>query len=105
MMADCSPVSSTASPSPTPMPAARSRTSVELYERYQQQANFIHVEPWDLRIARGEGRLAPANFNLERKLPTELWVSVVDRSRSIAARFEGMDASDEPEGAISAVRQ
>ena len=76
-----------------------------LHNRYREQVNFIHIEPWDLNIARGEGKLVPTDISLEWNLPTEPWVFVVDRSGRVAARFEGLVATDELEGALSAVLQ
>ncbi len=74
-----------------------------LHDRYKDQVNFIHIEPWDLTIARGAGRLVPIAVVLEWKLPTEPWVFVVDEAGRVAARFEGLVSSEEVEAAILAV--
>ena len=74
-----------------------------LHDRYEERVNFIHIEPWDLKIARSEGRLVPIDVSLEWNLPTEPWVFVVDRDGRVAARFEGLVTSDELENAITAV--
>jgi hypothetical protein len=77
--------------------------TASLHDRYKEQVNFIHIEPWDLRIARGEGRLVAISVVLEWKLPTEPWVFVVDEAGRVAARFEGLVSSEELEAAILAV--
>ena len=74
-----------------------------LHERYSKQVNFIHIEPWDLKIARSEGRLVPIDVALEWNLPTEPWVFVVDKEGKVASRFEGLVSSEELENAITAV--
>ena len=77
----------------------------ELHDRYREEVNFIHIEPWDLKAARGEGRLVPIDVALQWKLPTEPWVFVVDRNGMVASRFEGLVASVEVQDAIIAVLQ
>jgi len=77
--------------------------AASLHDRYKEQVNFIHIEPWDLTIARGEGRLVPIAVALEWNLPTEPWVFVVDEAGRVAARFEGLVSSEELEAAILAV--
>ena len=74
-----------------------------LHERYKEQVNFIHIEPWDLKIARGEGRLVPIDVALDWNLPTEPWVFVVDEEGKVASRFEGLVSSEELENAITTV--
>lgn len=77
--------------------------AASLHEGFKDQVNFIHIEPWDLTIARGEGRLVPITVALEWNLPTEPWVFVVDEAGRVAARFEGLVTSEELEAAILAV--
>ncbi len=72
----------------------------ELHSRYRDRANFIHIEPWDLAMARGQGRLVPTKITLEWNLPTEPWIFVVDRSGRVAARFEALVATEELEAAL-----
>ena len=74
-----------------------------LYERYGDRVSFIHIEPWDLKVARSEGRLAPTAITLEWRLPTEPWVFVVDADGLLSARFEGLVTEEELEAAIKAV--
>lgn len=77
-------------------------TVAELQGRFKDRVSFIHIEPWDLKVARGEGRLVPTNVMLEWNLPSEPWVFVVDGGGRVAARFEGLVTSEELEQAIRA---
>lgn len=74
----------------------------ELQGRFKDRVSFIHIEPWDLNVAKGEGRLVPINVMLEWDLPSEPWVFVVDGGGRVAARFEGLVTSEELEQAIRA---
>ena len=74
-----------------------------LHDQFRDQVGFIHIEPWDLQIARSEGRLVPTDIVLEWNLPTEPWVFVVNEDGKVAARFEGLVASEELAGAITAL--
>ena len=73
----------------------------ELHTRFRDQVNFIHIEPWELELARTEGRLAPTEVMLEWELPSEPWVFVVDSKGRVAARYEGLVSSEELGEAIS----
>ena len=73
-----------------------------LYEQYKGQANFIHIEPWDLPTARNEGRLVTTDIFREWRLPSEPWVFVVDAQGRVAARFEGLVGPDELSRALDA---
>lgn len=64
------------------------------------EANFIHIEPWDLVAAREDGRLVPAPVMNEWRLPSEPWVFVTDAGGHVVARFEGAVAGPEIERAI-----
>jgi hypothetical protein len=100
----------------------------QLYEKYQQQANFVHVEPYFVDIARNGGGLCPipiVNRDLaanpavdacpkipEDELPppeeswnldTEPWVFVVDSQGIIRAKFEAVVGLEELEEALQAV--
>ena len=74
-----------------------------LQGRFKDQVDFIHIEPWDVKIARSEGRLVPTDVTLEWNLPTEPWVFVVNQEGRVAARFEGLVTSEELAGAITVV--
>lgn len=76
--------------------------AAELQGRFKDRVSFIHIEPWDLKVARSEGRLVPTNVMLEWNLPSEPWVFVVDGGGRVAARFEGLVTSEELEQAIRA---
>ena len=75
-----------------------------LHQRYQDQVNFIHIEPWDLAVAREQGKLVPIDIMLEWDLPTEPWVFVVNKEGRIAGRFEGLVSSEELEAEILAAQ-
>ena len=79
--------------------------AAELHGLYHGQVNFIHIEPWDLAIARSEGKLEPTQITLEWNLPTEPWVFLINQEGRVAARFEGLVSSEELEGAITALIQ
>ena len=74
-----------------------------LYEAYGDRINFIHVEPWVLETARGEGRLVLTEVAKEWRLTSEPWVFVVDEEGRVASRFEGVLGEDELVKAIEAV--
>ena len=67
------------------------------------RVRFIHLEPFDLNIARTEGRLVWADAAREWNLETEPWVFVIDTSGRVAARFEGLVGAAELEPAVAAV--
>ncbi|MBM4437193.1 MAG: hypothetical protein FJ029_08170 [Actinobacteria bacterium] len=73
---------------------------VEVWSRHRAAVNFVHIEPWDLTLARGQGRLAPTPVTREWALPTEPWVFLVGADGRVAARFEGLVAADEIESAL-----
>ena len=75
----------------------------DLYEQLGDRVRFIHLEPFDLGIARTEGRLVFGPTAREWNLETEPWVFVVDASGRVAARFEGLVSAAELEPAIAAV--
>jgi hypothetical protein len=77
--------------------------AAELHGRFKDRVNFIHIEPWDLEVARSEGRLAPVDVFLEWNLPSEPWVFVVGRDGRVSARFEGLVSTEELENAIVAL--
>ena len=67
--------------------------AVDLIEEVQvefgDRVNFIHIEPWDLSVARSEGRLVPSKWAKEWNLPSEPWVFLINPDGRVAARFEG----------------
>jgi len=77
----------------------------QLYQRYQEQANFVHVEPYDIeRTRRGdcaslfECRVPAVD---EWGLQTEPWVFLVDSEGNIAAKFESIVTLDELEATLT----
>ncbi len=75
----------------------------ELFETYKAQANFIHVEPYDVAKARA-GDLEPLPLiEDEWGLQTEPWIFVIDGEGAIAAKFEGVVSREEVEDALKAV--
>ena len=75
----------------------------DLVQDFGDHVRFIHLEPFDLNVARTEGRLVWADAAREWNLETEPWVFVVDASGRVAARFEGLVGAAELEPAIAAV--
>ena len=68
------------------------------------EIEFIHIEPWDLRAAREDGRLVAAPIVDEWHLPTEPWTFVVDADGLVAKRFEGLVAVPEVMAALDPLR-
>ena len=77
--------------------------AVRLQDKFGERVNFIHIEPWDLKTARTEGRLAPIPEFTEWGLTTEPWVFIVDAQGLVRARFEGLVTDEELEQAVTAV--
>jgi hypothetical protein len=99
----------------------------ELYGKYKEQMNFVHVEPYSLTEARAGKGLCPIpimNVNYAANpgqgcpvvpaeqippadqswnLSTEPWVFVVDKDGNIAAKFESAFSGQELEDALKLV--
>ena len=71
-----------------------------LYEKYNGQATFIHIEPYKLRELREGIARVPVEAMEEWKLATEPWVFVIDKQGKIAGKFEGIVALDEVESVL-----
>ena len=71
-----------------------------LHETYGDRVRFVHLEPFDLAIARAEGRLAPTPAFQAWSLQTEPWTFVIDAAGRVSARFEGMVGAAELEAAL-----
>ena len=77
----------------------------DLYARYSAQANFVHVEPYDVVRLRNnncpslEECISPVLD--EWKLQSEPWVFLVDKNGNIAAKFEAIVTLDELEAALA----
>lgn len=74
-----------------------------LAAKYAGRAIFIHIEPYVLQELRASGTQLPVLATQEWRLQDEPWVFVVDRSGRIAAKFEGITALDEVDGALERV--
>ena len=74
-----------------------------LHETFGDRVRFIHLEPFDLAIARTEGRLVPTAAFRAWSLQTEPWVFVIDGAGVVSARFEGLVGAPEIEAALRRV--
>lgn len=72
-----------------------------LYEQYKDQANFIHIEPYDVdRVRAGECQnlgdcVVPALNDF--RLSSEPWVFIIDAQGKIAAKYDGVVSESEME--------
>ena len=77
----------------------------QIKERFQDQANFIHVEVFEsphlIEGGRPAGGFVPAVT--EWNLPTEPWTFVVDRAGRVQAKFEAFTTEEELEDALQEV--
>ncbi len=74
-----------------------------LYEEYQGQAVFIHIEPFKLKQLREGSARIPVEATEEWGLRTEPWVFVIDAEGKVAGKFEGIVALDEVEDVLAQV--
>lgn len=79
----------------------------DLYNEYNDAANFVHVEPYDVQLVRdGECESLYAcrtSIIDEWRLQSEPWVFVVDADGNIAAKFDGLVTYDEMAEALEAL--
>ena len=73
-----------------------------LYGRYGDVAEFIHVEPFELRDLRAGFVQNPVPATREWGLQSEPWVFVVAADGRIAGKFQGPTAIDEVEMVLQA---
>lgn len=72
----------------------------DLFSKYGTQANFVHIEPYDLPKARA-GKLEPIRLlENEWRLETEPWVFVVGKDGLVSAKFEAAVSRGEMEKAL-----
>jgi hypothetical protein len=71
-----------------------------LAAEYGDEAIFIHIEPFLLRDLREANARNPVPAVLDWRLQGEPWVFVVGSDGNVAAKFEGIAALDEVEGAL-----
>ncbi len=74
-----------------------------LHATFGDRVRFVHLEPFDLAVARSEGRLAPTPAFQAWSLQTEPWTFVIDAAGVVSARFEGMVGAAELETALRRV--
>lgn len=73
------------------------------WERYGDEVEFVHIEPYDLAKARTEGVLEPVPAIFEWGLRTEPFIFVIDADGVVRAKLEGVTDLDELSAAIEAV--
>lgn len=77
------------------------QTVDDLYARYKGQANFVHVEPYDLAKARAGTALEPLPFITDEwHFESEPWTFIVDSQGKIAGKFDGIVTFDELEQSL-----
>jgi hypothetical protein len=75
----------------------------QLYQKYQGQAHFIHVEPYALEKARSGQKLEAVPATADWGLQSEPWVFLVNREGKVAAKFEGIVSFEELEEAFTPI--
>lgn len=73
---------------------------VHLFEKYGEQVEFIHIEPYVLDDARAGRGLIPVPALTEWGLQTEPWVFIIDREGRIAGKFEAITNVEEVEAIL-----
>lgn len=69
-------------------------------QKYDNELDFIHIEPYDLEIAQKEGRLVPTGIFSQWELPSEPWVFLINSGNRITDRYEGLFTEKELESSI-----
>ena len=77
--------------------------AAQVHSRFRDRVNMIHIEPWDLEMARNQGQLALSEAMTEWGLPSEPWLFVVQTDGTVAERFEGLVSGPELERALQDV--
>jgi len=73
---------------------------VPLHEEFHDTVEFIHIEPFQLDVARTEGNLVPVPEMAEWGLQTEPWVFVIGADGRVVAKFEGITSAAEVRPAV-----
>jgi hypothetical protein len=68
-----------------------------MHAKYRDRVPFIHIEPYDLKIAREEGRLVTVEAMQAWNLVSEPWLFVIDKDGRVFQRFEGLVSTEELE--------
>ena len=76
----------------------------QIYQQYHDQANFIHIEPYDVqKVAAGKcPTLADCTVpaTIDFKLESEPWVFVADAQGVLRAKFDGIVSEAEMQAAL-----
>lgn len=78
-------------------------TAIKLLPVYEADLEFIHIEPYDLRLIREEGKLEPSREARTWGLPSEPWVFLVGAEGRLMAKFEGIVTYEELEKTIESM--
>ena len=73
------------------------------WEKYGDRVEFIHIEPYDLAKARGEGVLEPVPTIAEWGIRQEPFIFVIDREGIVRSKLEGVTDVNELSDAIEKV--
>ena len=72
-----------------------------LHQQYRDRAHVIHIEPYDVALAR-RGTLTAVPATGEWNLRSEPFIAVLDRQGRVTAKFEGIIDLDEVKQALEA---
>ena len=79
----------------------------QLYQQYHGQANFIHIEPYDVqKVASGKCATlgdCTVGATVDFKIETEPWIFVADAHGVLRAKFEGIMSEGELQAAMMQV--
>jgi hypothetical protein len=76
---------------------------VPLWQKYRDEVEFVHIEPYQLDEANAGQGLVPIKELAEWGLETEPWVFITDREGRIAGKFEGIASIAELEAVLQQV--
>ena len=86
----------------SPICGPAKETVDELWQKYNGQANFIHVEPYDLKALGDGAQPQPlAWVTAEWGVQSEPWIFLVDSQGFIADKFQVLAGYDELDAAIA----
>ena len=73
------------------------------WAEYGDRVEFVHIEPFDLNVARAQGALEPVPAVLEWGLRTEPFIFVIDAEGVVQTKLEGVTDLAELSAAIESV--
>lgn len=73
------------------------------WQEYGDRVEFVHIEPFDLDVARAQGTLEPVPAVAEWGLQTEPFIFIVDAEGIVQTKLEGITDLEELSEAIEAV--